>query len=103
MTPQQFQRCEEIFRAACKQPATERAGFVRSSVADDDAVRDAVLRMLAHDNTPQVNFDNRFGSAVRGLGERIFAGATGGDAVPERAHLPWADSHRIPTIRQRFV
>lgn len=84
MTPQQFQRSEEVFRAACKRPATERTDYVQSAVADDHAVRDAVLQMLAHDHTPRVDFANPFGSAVRDLGERIFAATTSAEAVPER-------------------
>jgi WD40 repeat protein/serine/threonine protein kinase len=84
MTPQQFQRSEEVFRAACRRPAGEQAEYVRCAVPDDDAVRDAVLQMLAHDHTPRLDFANPFGSAVRGVGERVFAGATIGERLPER-------------------
>ncbi|MBN2562343.1 MAG: serine/threonine protein kinase [Phycisphaerae bacterium] len=48
MTPEQFQRVEELYFKALDLAAAEREGFLQSACPDDAEVRDEVTKMLAH-------------------------------------------------------
>ncbi|HUU95655.1 MAG TPA: serine/threonine-protein kinase [Phycisphaerae bacterium] len=48
MTPEQFQRVEELYFKALDLPLAEREDFLQSACPDDAEVRDEVVKMLAH-------------------------------------------------------
>jgi len=49
LTPEQNERIREVFLAACEKPPRERVEFVQRASAGDEAVREQVASLLAHD------------------------------------------------------
>ncbi len=72
MNPEEFQKAESLFRAACELPAEQRAEFVERQASGDDRLKARVLRLLKHDERPAVELEPSFGRAVRRLGEDLF-------------------------------
>ncbi|MEZ5356433.1 MAG: protein kinase [Bryobacteraceae bacterium] len=56
MTVQQRSRIREIFADALDLPPQDRAAFVATQAADDDAIRDETLRLLAHHDDAPAGF-----------------------------------------------
>ena len=50
MTPEQHRRAQELFLQAVEVPPEERLQWVKESTANDEAVRQQVERLLAHDD-----------------------------------------------------
>lgn len=71
MNPEEFQKAEALFRAACELPAEQRAEFVERQASSDDRLKARVLRLLKHDERPAVELDPSFGQAVRRFGEDL--------------------------------
>ncbi len=78
MTPEQFQRAQEIFLAACEKPRGERTAYIDRACDGDAAIRQSVRSMLAHDEAPAITLESRVGRAVRELGSNLLdTGAEG--------------------------
>ena len=57
MTPQRWQRIEELFRTVAERPLVERESYLTSACADDEDLRREVLELLAH-QTAESFLDN---------------------------------------------
>lgn len=72
MTPERWRRLEAVFHAALELPAGERREFAGTSIADDEELRDEVVRMLdAHERGRTGTFID----APEGFGLRPAGGA----------------------------
>ncbi len=71
MTPEQFQRVEQLFDAACRLPQGERVEFVARQTRDDVEVLAAVRALLIEDERGAAGSDalSRNLAAARGDAE----------------------------------
>lgn len=78
----QFRRMNEVFEAACAQPADARRSFVERACGDQPEIAAHVLELLAHDEQPAVALDEAPLAGVLGsIGARLL---TGESEIPDR-------------------
>lgn len=64
MTPERWQRIEDLFRAAVERPETERESFLAEACGGDEELRGEVLTLLANDTTEDFIEEPIAGAAV---------------------------------------
>lgn len=84
MSPEQFQKADEIFRGAVKLQDSAREAFVASACGVDRELRDFVETLLVQDADPRVAIDSPVADVVRALGDALAEASDESVTHPER-------------------
>ena len=53
MTPERWQQISQLYHAALTRPVDQRAAFLADACADDEALRQEIESLLAHERTAE--------------------------------------------------